>query len=103
MVRLNFIISIEHKSKSKDARINKEEQKKWKDKQLRAQSPYIRVEDLESNVEQSDDQQKEESGKDMPKKRPRPQSVQKASPPKKSIKKWDSRGKGGGVKMDYTT
>jgi hypothetical protein len=103
VVWIYFIIILELRTKTREERNNKAELQKLREKQLRAQSPYIRVEDLESNVEPEDTQQKVENDEDKPKQRPRPKSAQRTAPPKKSIKKWDSKGKGGGVKMDYTT
>ena len=60
-------------------------------------SPFVRVQDVDSNAnsvikDKSDSNIGEGEGQSKP----------STGRPKKNIKKWDSHGKNGGVKMDYT-
>jgi hypothetical protein len=77
-------------------------QEKLKSNKLRSESPFVRVNGIESHRSkaETDSKKQGEEGKDQPVSRL--PSSRLSEQPKKSIKKWDSHGEGGGVKMDST-
>lgn len=99
----NFLI---HSNIENEAR--EKEEKRVKSLQARAKarhksgSPFVRVEDLESNASKVQSAKKEKLDDDLlaaSKEQPK-QTVEQKEP--KSIKKWDTQGKPG-VKMEATT
>lgn len=85
---------LENEAKEKEAKRLKALQKK-NNIRNNTGSPFVRVQDVDSNansvIKDKSDSNIEEG-----------QSKPSTGRPKKNIKKWDSHGKNGGVKMDYT-
>jgi hypothetical protein len=97
-----LICTLENEFKLKEEQRIKTLQDKLKSKILRNESPFVRVHGIGSHRSkaETDSKKQGEEGKDQP--ASRLQSSRFSEKPKKSIKKWDSHGEGGGVKMTST-
>jgi hypothetical protein len=99
---VKLLEGIENKFKLKEEKQIKALQDKLKSKKIRTESPFVRVHGIESHRSkaETDSKKQGEDGKDQP--ASRIPSSRLSENPKKSIKKWDSHGEGGGVKMNST-
>lgn len=82
----------------------KTEQDKLKEKQKRSNSPFVRIQDLDTQSAQDKDENKQNLGDQDKNNLPsKPSTSRKSDSQHKNIKKWDSHGKGGNIKMSSTT
>lgn len=94
--------NLENEIRTKEELYHKSHQEKLKSKYPRSDSPFVRINDLDSQKSKAETDGNKQGEENKGRSLSKPPSSHNSEQPKKSIKKWDSKGKDGGIKMDST-